>query len=112
MIVTEVQAWAEYYAQGGRDPTGTIYFISVPGVSDATSVAPSPTAAQGRPFSSQKPMKKAKTGLLGLLEKAYTKRVRKRHSNGKKPEVTSPSLAWNPIGDLPEAFGSRYSIRF
>ncbi|KAG6899047.1 hypothetical protein C0993_001399 [Termitomyces sp. T159_Od127] len=32
-----VQAWAQYYARGGRDPTGAVYFISVPGV---TSVAP------------------------------------------------------------------------
>ncbi|KAI0272382.1 hypothetical protein BC834DRAFT_1038490 [Gloeopeniophorella convolvens] len=27
-----VQAWAQYYAQGGTDPTGAVYFFSVPGV--------------------------------------------------------------------------------
>jgi signal transducing adaptor molecule len=37
-----VQAWAHYYAQGGTDPTGSVYFISVPGITDARS---SPTAA-------------------------------------------------------------------
>jgi signal transducing adaptor molecule len=37
-----VQAWAQYYAQGGTDPTGSVYFISVPGVTDARSP---PTAA-------------------------------------------------------------------
>ncbi|KAI0255694.1 hypothetical protein BJV78DRAFT_1273273 [Lactifluus subvellereus] len=30
-----VQAWAQYYAQGGTDPTGSVYFISVPGITDA-----------------------------------------------------------------------------
>ncbi|KAK7041575.1 hypothetical protein VNI00_009162 [Paramarasmius palmivorus] len=30
-----VQAWAQYYAQGGTDPTGSVYFISVPGVKEA-----------------------------------------------------------------------------
>ncbi|KAG6331937.1 hypothetical protein ID866_7151 [Astraeus odoratus] len=29
-----VQAWAQYYAQGGTDPQGAVYFISVPGVTD------------------------------------------------------------------------------
>ncbi|KZT70877.1 hypothetical protein DAEQUDRAFT_171280 [Daedalea quercina L-15889] len=29
-----VQAWAQYYAQGGTDPTGSVYFISVPGVKE------------------------------------------------------------------------------
>ncbi|KAI9464810.1 hypothetical protein F5148DRAFT_1209321 [Russula earlei] len=29
-----VQAWAQYYAQGGTDPTGSVYFISVPGITD------------------------------------------------------------------------------
>ncbi|KZT07512.1 uncharacterized protein LAESUDRAFT_113298 [Laetiporus sulphureus 93-53] len=29
-----VQAWAQYYAQGGKDPTGAVYFISVPGVKE------------------------------------------------------------------------------
>ncbi|EGN95065.1 hypothetical protein SERLA73DRAFT_162655 [Serpula lacrymans var. lacrymans S7.3] len=29
-----VQAWAAYYAQGGNDKAGAVYFISVPGVTD------------------------------------------------------------------------------
>ena len=29
-----VQAWAQYYAHGGTDPTGSVYFISVPGVKE------------------------------------------------------------------------------
>lgn len=37
-----VQLWASYYAQGGTDPTGAVYFISVPGVKEAS---PSPAAA-------------------------------------------------------------------
>lgn len=38
-----VQAWAQYYAQGGTDPTGSVYFISVPGITDART---SPTRSQ------------------------------------------------------------------
>ena len=38
-----VQAWAQYYAQGGTDPTGSVYFISVPGITDART---SPTTSQ------------------------------------------------------------------
>ena len=30
------QAWASYYAQGGDDPTGSVYFISIPGVKEKT----------------------------------------------------------------------------
>ncbi|KAI9464473.1 hypothetical protein BJY52DRAFT_1249298 [Lactarius psammicola] len=41
-----VQAWAQYYAQGGTDPTGSVYFISVPGITDARS---SPTAVHAQP---------------------------------------------------------------
>lgn len=31
-----VQAWAQYYAQGGKDPAGAVYFVAVPGVTDNT----------------------------------------------------------------------------
>jgi hypothetical protein len=40
-----VQAWAQYYAQGGTDPTGSVYFISVPGITDARTPT-SPTDEQ------------------------------------------------------------------
>lgn len=39
---SNVQAWAQYYAQGGKDPTGAVYFISVPGVKEAVSPQPTP----------------------------------------------------------------------
>ncbi|KAG1743030.1 hypothetical protein EDB19DRAFT_1907179 [Suillus lakei] len=32
-----VQAWANYYAQGGTDSAGAVYFVSVPGVKDTLS---------------------------------------------------------------------------
>lgn len=32
------QAWAQYYAQGGTDLTGAVYFISVPGLTDKAPV--------------------------------------------------------------------------
>jgi signal transducing adaptor molecule len=34
-----VQAWANYYAQGGKDLAGAVYFISVPGVTDSPPVS-------------------------------------------------------------------------
>lgn len=37
-----VQAWAHYYAHGGTDPTGSVYFISVPGVKEEAAPAPAP----------------------------------------------------------------------
>jgi len=45
---SNVQAWAQYYAQGGKDPTGAVYFISVPGVKEPASpqlTPPQPVAA-------------------------------------------------------------------
>jgi signal transducing adaptor molecule len=39
-----VQAWVQYYAQGGKDLTGSSYFISVPGLTDGT--APQSPSAQ------------------------------------------------------------------
>ncbi|KAI0642359.1 hypothetical protein C8Q79DRAFT_917635 [Trametes meyenii] len=38
-----VQAWAQYYSHGGTDPTGAVYFISVPGVKEG------PPAGQPQP---------------------------------------------------------------
>jgi len=40
------QAWALYYAQGGEDPQGLVYFISVPGLKEAT---PEGQAQQSQP---------------------------------------------------------------
>jgi signal transducing adaptor molecule len=48
-----VQAWAQYYAQGGTDPTGSVYFVSVPGITDApappAAAAVQPTEGQQQP---------------------------------------------------------------
>lgn len=48
-----VQAWAQYYAQGGDDPTGSVYFISVPGITDAH--APPAAATTVQPTEGQQP---------------------------------------------------------
>ncbi|KAI0339362.1 hypothetical protein BDW22DRAFT_1361367 [Trametopsis cervina] len=47
-----IQAWAQYYAQGGTDPTGAVYFISVPGVKEAAPLSP-PAQIQPDPVSQQ-----------------------------------------------------------
>ncbi|KAI0718076.1 hypothetical protein C8T65DRAFT_827856 [Cerioporus squamosus] len=42
-----VQAWAQYYAHGGTDPTGSVYFVSVPGVKEGPPAgAPAPARTQ------------------------------------------------------------------
>jgi signal transducing adaptor molecule len=45
-----VQAWASYYAQGGKEVAGSIYFIAIPGVTDDS---PQPGAALPHPQSLQ-----------------------------------------------------------
>lgn len=42
---SNVQAWAQYYAQGGKDPTGAVYFISVPGVKEPDPEQPAAVTA-------------------------------------------------------------------
>jgi signal transducing adaptor molecule len=42
---SNAQAWAQYYAQGGKDPTGAVYFVSVPGVKEPASPQPAPQPA-------------------------------------------------------------------
>ena len=42
---SNVQAWAQYYGQGGKDPTGAVYFISVPGVKEPEKPATATTTA-------------------------------------------------------------------
>jgi len=49
-----VQAWAQYYAQGGTDPTGSVYFISVPGITDARS-SPTTSVHHPQPAEEQQP---------------------------------------------------------
>ena len=47
-----VQAWAHYYAHGGTDPTGAVYFLSVPGVKEGPPApAPAPVVASVQPAS-------------------------------------------------------------
>jgi signal transducing adaptor molecule len=38
-----VQAWAQYYAQGGRDLAGAVYFVSIPGLTDTPPKSPNAT---------------------------------------------------------------------
>jgi signal transducing adaptor molecule len=50
-----VQAWAKYYAQGGKDKAGAVYFISVPGVTDDATQ----TVEQQAKLASQSPQQPA-----------------------------------------------------
>jgi len=44
---SNVQAWAQYYAQGGLDPAGSVYFVSVPGLTGGTITSRPAVTAQG-----------------------------------------------------------------
>ncbi|KAF8874144.1 hypothetical protein CPB85DRAFT_1347344 [Mucidula mucida] len=49
-----VQAWAQYYAKGGKDLAGAVYFISVPGVTDEVAPSdPPPVVQQHQPLQQQ-----------------------------------------------------------
>lgn len=43
------QAWAQYYAAGGADPAGAVYFHSVPGVKEAVTSPPVSQVTQATP---------------------------------------------------------------
>ena len=63
-----MQAWAQYYAQGGTDPTGSVYFISVPGITNAH---PPPTAAAPQPGAEgQQPQQQQATSFSGTPSSA------------------------------------------
>jgi signal transducing adaptor molecule len=48
-----VQAWAQYYTQGGKDLAGAVYFVSIPGVTDAPPASPQQVQPQQRQQSLQ-----------------------------------------------------------
>ncbi|KAJ7113908.1 hypothetical protein C8R44DRAFT_676373 [Mycena epipterygia] len=51
-----VQAWAQYYAAGGKDLAGSVYFVSIPGITDAAPTpAPAPAAQQPAQQQQQQP---------------------------------------------------------
>jgi signal transducing adaptor molecule len=73
---SNVQAWAQYYAQGGRDPTGAVYFISVPGVRepvpDQPTTATTAIAVDLNPGSAQS-LSRRQSLLYNLHEDSFTK---------------------------------------
>jgi signal transducing adaptor molecule len=60
-----MQAWAQYYAQGGTDPTGSVYFISVPGITPAATASVQPGAAEGEQQQQQQQATSTATSFSG-----------------------------------------------
>ena len=57
-----VQAWMQYYAAGGKDRAGSVYFVSVPGVTDGGAGTPPVVAqAQGQVQGQQQPIEESTT---------------------------------------------------
>jgi signal transducing adaptor molecule len=64
-----VQASAQYYAQGGTDPTGLVYFISVPVLTNARS-PPTAAAPQSGAEGQQRQQQQQVTAFFGAPSSA------------------------------------------
>ncbi|KAJ8079227.1 hypothetical protein PM082_021727 [Marasmius tenuissimus] len=86
-----VQAWAQYYAQGGKDPTGSVYFVSVPGVKEGP-------PSQGPP-QPQQPVQQNGTVAGGVVDQAQgqpqqqQQQQQQRHSVYQQPQSASPTAS-------------------
>jgi len=83
-----VQAWAQYYAQGGTDPTGSVYFVSVPGVKE------DPATGQSRQPSRSSTQETVVAG------------QQQQHPHGTSPEQQhqqAPAYGTSPYGADPNA---------
>ncbi|KAI0793793.1 hypothetical protein C8Q74DRAFT_1244809 [Fomes fomentarius] len=98
-----VQAWAQYYAHGGTDPTGSVYFISIPGVKEGPpAAAPTPSRNQSTDSVTQDGTPVAQVGQVAPLN------VNKTHATEPAGGQLSqgPPLAGQPYYGLPNQFGN------
>ncbi|KIY63141.1 hypothetical protein CYLTODRAFT_147293 [Cylindrobasidium torrendii FP15055 ss-10] len=120
-----VQQWAQYYAAGGLDPAGAVYFFSVPGITgepeptedaapeittgpDQHSImalgaesAGSSSSGHTRQSSPRGPRQRVRKGVLGLLEFLQ---ITKRGKNKAPPYLGITSTTWTePAVWIPEA---------
>ncbi len=97
-----VQAWAQYYAKGGKDLAGAVYFISVPGVTDnlpphATPVPePQPQSLQQQP---QHQMQANDAGSVETLPSPfasgdYQKQPVVANEGGRSPVAATSTPSW------------------
>lgn len=80
-----MQAWAQYYAQGGTDPTGSVYFISVPGIKSAhssptTAAAVQPGAAEGQQQQQQQQATSTEPGASAVPGHIVTEGLQRQNS--------------------------------
>ncbi|KAI5124243.1 hypothetical protein M0805_005092 [Coniferiporia weirii] len=77
------QAWAVYYAQGGTDMTGAVYFISIPGLTDAQ--------AQQQPAAQPQTQSQTQTQAWSQPERQLSqKRVETQHEQVSSPSTEKP----------------------
>ncbi|KAK0461374.1 uncharacterized protein EV420DRAFT_195918 [Desarmillaria tabescens] len=97
-----VQAWAQYYAKGGKDLAGAVYFISVPGVTDnlpphATPVPePQPQSLQHQP---QHQIQTNDVGSADTLPSPFPSGDQQKqpviaNEGGRSPVATSSTPSW------------------
>lgn len=97
-----VQAWAQYYAQGGVDPTGSVYFISVPGVKEASpppQTSPDVAAVQAGGFIA--PLNHHGAGASGSPGAQHTAPQAFHQANAGEPNTPNASPSSPPAQGVP-----------
>ena len=104
-----VQAWAQYYAQGGRDLAGSVYFISIPGLKDnqtprstQTNTQQSQLAQQSRPAQQSQPAHPAQQVQSELSEMEVSYGAATTHQQQEQPSQLHDSQFAQQIEDLPQ----------
>ncbi|KAK7687667.1 hypothetical protein QCA50_008882 [Cerrena zonata] len=85
-----VQAWAQYYAHGGTDPTGSVYFISVPGVKEAPKPTPSRSASQDTAITVQPQTAQHAQGYPDPAAAASVAPLNVQHHDTTQPAASAP----------------------
>jgi signal transducing adaptor molecule len=100
------QAWAQYYAQGGTDPTGAAYFISVPGLTDKAQHI-HPQLAQEQPQQAQQAQQTQQTQQTQQIQQTQPSSVHAAANSS----TSSLQSAASGVGPLQQA-GSNEALSY
>lgn len=97
-----VQAWAQYYAKGGKDLAGAVYFISVPGVTDNLPPHATPVPEPQPQLLQQQPQHQMQANDAGSVETLPSPFVSGDHQTqpvvanegGRSPVATTSTPSW------------------
>ncbi|KAJ6552741.1 hypothetical protein B0H19DRAFT_1295038 [Mycena capillaripes] len=97
-----VQAWAQYYAAGGKDLAGSVYFISIPGITDAA-----PTPAPAAQAQQQQQQQQAQVAQQQQAQVAQQQQAQVAQQQQQQP--LESALPTSPIDDDPGYFPDPYA---